>query len=161
MKQNNVHETPYRFSAHKPMNPMFTKHTNHETLDIWSPILHNVHEAPKISYSQSTYYSTHEAPRKTLRAINNVHENLLNKASHRSHNWWTKKKEEIIESHNLGTYEVRRTNLHRKLTCLHQCKLIANGKEKLQILALLSSAPFQHSFWLCIEIMDILHNDES
>jgi hypothetical protein len=39
--------------------------------------------------------------------------------------------------------------------------LIANDKKKLQILALLSSAPFWHSFPLCIEIMDILHNDES
>jgi hypothetical protein len=39
--------------------------------------------------------------------------------------------------------------------------LVANDKEELQILALLSGAPFRHSFPLCMEIMDILYNDES
>jgi hypothetical protein len=39
--------------------------------------------------------------------------------------------------------------------------LVANNKKELQILALIFGAPFRLSFPLCIEIRDILHNDES
>jgi hypothetical protein len=84
--QNGSDHKNHKSSVHKT-------HTNHEAISIGSPILHTVHEASKIQHSQSTkdpiltkhnthhYCSTHEALGKTLRAINNVHENLLNKTS--------------------------------------------------------------------------------
>jgi hypothetical protein len=90
-RQNKSDHEGHKYSAHKT-------HTNHETLYIGSPILHTIHKASEIQHSQSTkdpiltkhnthhYYNVHEALGKTLRVINNVHENLLNKTSHRSRN---------------------------------------------------------------------------
>jgi len=152
LKQNNVHKIPYRFSVHKTTNPMFTKHTNHETPDTRSPILHSVHEAPKNQCSKNTrdlvftkyntqhYYSTHEAPWKALGAINNVHENLLNKASHKSHNWWKKKN----KGNNIVTQPKNLWN--KKIKLAQKTHLFTSMQVDCWLPTIKKSCKFWHSF---------------